>query len=213
MTDPEEKTINYYNQQAKKYYEQTINVDMSPLYEQFLNYLEPQSHILDAGCGSGRDSLYFLEHCYQVTAIDAAKNLAQLAEDLIAQPVLKMKLQDLDYKSKFNGIWACASLLHLQSDKMQQVLKKFAAALVTEGIIYISLQYGEGEEFKNGRFFNYYTEKSWLKLMQEIEELEVLKLWKTDDKREDRSGKRWLNVLLQKKERKVGQKKHPMMVF
>lgn len=213
MTDPEEKTINYYNQQAKKYYEQTINVDMSPLYEQFLNYLEPQSHILDAGCGSGRDSLYFLEHGYQVTAIDAAKNLAQLAEDLIAQPVLKMKLQDLDYKSKFNGIWACASLLHLQSDKMQQVLKKFAAALVTEGIIYISLQYGEGEEFKNGRFFNYYTEKSWLKLMQEIEELEVLKLWKTDDKREDRSGKRWLNVLLQKKERKVGQKKHPMMVF
>ena len=194
----EKSTLNHYNQQAEKYYKQTVNVDLTALYPQFLKYLESKAHILDAGCGSGRDSLYFLEQGYQVTAVDAAKKLAQLAEDLIEQEVLKMRLEELNFNSEFDGIWACASLLHLSNEEIKKVLKNFTQALVAEGIIYISLKYGQQEEFRNGRFFNYHNEESWLNLMEGIEDLTIVELWQTGDLKEDGRDEKWLNVLLQK---------------
>lgn len=194
----ENKTINYYNQHAEEYYKQTVNIDLSYIYQQFLPHLNFPAHILDAGCGSGRDSLFFLEHGYEVTAVDAAENLAQLAADLIGQPVLNMKLQNLDFNSEFDGIWASASLLHLSDSKVKQVLNKFAQALVPGGVIYISLKYGTQEEIKNGRFFNYYTEETWLALVAEIEELEVIKLWQTEDLKNNKRKQLWLNVLLKR---------------
>ncbi|MFO7819361.1 MAG: class I SAM-dependent methyltransferase [Halanaerobacter sp.] len=191
------ETIEYYKKHAAKYYAQTVDVDMSPVYKDFLYYLDTGAHILDAGCGSGRDSLYFLEEGYEITALDAAEELACLAQELLGQKVLKMRLQDLDFKAEFDGIWASASLLHLREEQIKEVLKRFTAALLPQGVVYISLKYGTKEEFKEGRFFNYYREDSFLQLLAEIAGLEVIKLWKTSDA-EKREATTWLNLLLKK---------------
>ena len=192
-----DKTISYYNKHAEEYYNQTVDVDMSDIYDQFLSHLESGAHILDAGCGSGRDSLYFIEQGYQVTAIDAAEELAQLAEDLIGQEVLTMHLEELNFKREFDGIWACASLLHLKSERIKLVLKKFAQALLAQGIIYVSLKAGAGEKITCGRYFNYYTEQEIVNLATAVEQLEVIKVWQTDDRKNSRSPI-WFNLLLQK---------------
>ena len=191
------ETIEYYKKHAAEYYAQTVDVDMTEIYKDFLYYLDKGAHILDAGCGSGRDSLYFLEEGYEITAFDAAEELVSLAQELLGLKVLKMRLQDLDFKAEFDGIWASASLHHLREEQIKEVLKRFTAALFPHGVVYISLKYGSEEEFKSGRFFNYYKEDSILQLLSEIAGLEVIKLWKTSDaeKREDTT---WLNLLLKR---------------
>ena len=193
----ENKTIAYYNQHAQEYYDKTVDIDMTSNYGEFLQYLDFGDHILDAGCGSGRDSQYFIEQGYEVTALDAAQELVDLAEGLLGQEVLQIRLEELDFTAEFDGIWACASLIHLKEDQIKEILRKFSRAVVTDGVIYISFKIGTGEEFKKGRFFNYYNELSCLELIAEIDPLKVVNLWETDDA-EDREDVKWLNLVLRK---------------
>ena len=105
-----ENTLEFYNNNCNQYYESTVAVDLSHIYSKFINELEAKSSILDLGCGSGRDSLYFKSKGYTITAIDGSKNLAQLASKLIGEDVIVSKFEDLELKDKYNGIWACSSL-------------------------------------------------------------------------------------------------------
>ncbi|MDZ7672895.1 MAG: methyltransferase domain-containing protein [Halanaerobiales bacterium] len=192
-------TIEYYNKNAEKYYENTVDVDMSPLYKEFIKHIKENGHILDAGCGSGRDSLYFLKQGYEVTAIDGSKNLSKLSSKLIGQEVKCMKFEDIDYKNKFDGLWACASLLHVKRENMKDILYNFSKALKMNGVLYSSFKYGNKEVYKNGRLFNYYDEESFKNLINKIGNLSIIQLWKTEDLRKNRKNEYWLNTLLKKK--------------
>jgi len=75
--------MDYYDDNADSYVKSTLRVDMQPLYERFLPLLPAQAHILDAGCGSGRDAKCFIQNGYQVTAFDASVKIAALAEKVI----------------------------------------------------------------------------------------------------------------------------------
>ena len=193
-------TIEYYNKNADKYYENTVNVDMSPLYKEFLKHIKDQGHILDAGCGSGRDSLYFLKQGYEVTAMDGSKKLSQLSSELLDQEVKCMKFEDINYENKFDGIWACASLLHVKRENMESIFSKLINSLKTKGILYSSFKYGNKEVFRSGRLFNYYNEESFKNLVNKFESLSIIKLWKTEDLRKNRENEYWLNTLLIKNE-------------
>src|SRR6056297_2329178 len=133
---------------------------MSPLYKEFLKHIKDQGHILDAGCGSGRDSLYFLKQGYEVTAMDGSKKLSQLSSELLDQEVKCMKFEDINYENKFDGIWACASLLHVKRENMESIFSKLINALKPKGVLYSSFKYGNKEVFRSGRLFNYYNEES-----------------------------------------------------
>ncbi len=121
--------MNYYESNAKAFVESTRLVDMQPLYQRFLPLLPKQAHILDAGCGSGRDAKQFIEQGYKVNAFDASRKIAALAEKEIEQPVLIQRLQDIQYQNQFDGIWACASLLHVPAKELPDVLHRLALAL------------------------------------------------------------------------------------
>ncbi|MBM7623170.1 class I SAM-dependent methyltransferase [Sporohalobacter salinus] len=192
-------TIDYYNKYAEKYYENTVKVDMTFIYQEFLAYVKEGGHILDLGCGSGRDSLYFLNYNYQVTAIDGSKELVRLSSQLLGQEVLHIKFSEVEFTSEFDGIWACASLLHVSKEKIESVLSRLAIALVKNGIMYISFKYGDQEiKRDDGRLFNYYDGNSFLKLKKKIKRLEIIKRWKTIDARKDKKDEYWFNVLLKK---------------
>lgn len=192
------QTVEYYNAKAREFYESTVNVDMSEHYRVFLDLLPPGGRILDAGCGSGRDSLYFINLGFQVTAIDASPVLAELSSKLIGQPVAVLRFQDLNFDAEFDGIWACASLLHVPRREMDDVLSRLTRALKPNGLLYASFKYGDGEGERNGRFFNDYNEQSFQNLLREHPNLQTVSSWVSNDARPERAGEKWLNVLVRR---------------
>lgn len=193
-----DKTVEYYNTMAQEFYESTVNVDMTEHYQDFLRLIPEGGKILDAGCGSGRDSLYFLDHGYRVTAIDASPALAQLSSKLIGQPVTVLHFQDLEFVEEFDGIWACASLLHIRRSQIHDVLYRLTRALKPDGALYASFKYGEGEGERKGRFFSNYDERSFQALLDKHPTLQLVSTWVSSDIRPDRAGEKWLNVVMRK---------------
>ncbi len=133
--------MDYYENNAEDFVESTLLVDMLPLYQHFLPLLPEQAHILDAGCGSGRDARYFIEQGCEITAFDASTRIAALAEDVIGQAVYVERLQDIQYNNQFDGIWACASLLHVPAMELVDVFRRLSYALKPNGLIYCSFKY------------------------------------------------------------------------
>ena len=191
-------TINYYNENAKLFIAGTANVDFAKIQEAFLMSLLPQATILDFGCGSGRDTKYFLERGYKVDAIDGSNELCKLASEYTGINVKHMLFQELTDVEKYDGIWACASILHAKKTELSEILRKMCNATKKNGIIYASFKYGDFEGERNGRYFTDMTEESMLELLTYIPELKVENQWITGDVREGRGDERWLNMILRK---------------
>jgi len=191
-------TVEYYNKNARKYYDSTVNIDLESLYSPFLELIPPSGRILDAGCGSGRDSLYFMKKGYDVVAIDASEELVGFASTLLGNAVLNMSFQEVEFIEEFDGIWACGSLLHVPKNEIKKVISRLSRALRRCGIIYASFKYGSGERLQEGRVFNDYDEDSLASLIKHNLSLETVRMWKTEDVRADRKGEYWLNVLIKK---------------
>jgi SAM-dependent methyltransferase len=191
-------TSGYYDQNAQKYVQDTLALDLSNLYEPFLELIPSKGRILDAGCGSGRDTLYFREKGFTVLPFDSSTEIVRIASEIIGDTVLMMSFQELEFKDEFDGIWACSSLLHVPKAEMDDVMERISRALKTGGILYTSFKYGSGEIISGLRMFNNYTEESFSLLIKKHPSLRIEKIWKTEDVRPDRNGEFWLNALLEK---------------
>ena len=193
-----EGIIDYYNQNAKNFIENTRNVDMHLTQDKFLQLLDPQSFILDFGCGSGRDTKYFMEKGYHVTATDGSAELCRLASAFTGIEVKEMLFQELDDINKYDGIWACFSILHLPKKELFPVIRKMCAALKSAGVIYTSFKYSDFEGERNGRYFTDFTEDTFREFIQDIPELMIEDHWITGDVRPGRGDEKWLNLILRK---------------
>lgn len=162
-------TLKYYDDNANEYYEQTVNGDMSEVYKRFLMLLPDKAYILDFGCGSGRDSKYFLEHGYTVTAIDGSGKLCDLASKYIGQKVECMRFEELKDKDKYDGIWACSSILHVERENLPDILRKMLTALKEEGVMFASFKKGDKCEVIDGKYYNYLTKELFEKLLHEAD--------------------------------------------
>ena len=191
-------TIDYYNQNAKNFIENTQNVDMHLAQDKFLQLLDTQSSILDFGCGSGRDTKYFLEKGYHVTATDGSAELCRLASAFTGIVVKEMLFQELDDINKYDGIWACSSILHLPKKELLSVLQKMCIALKSAGVIYTSFKYGDFEGERNGRYFTDFTEDTFREFIKDIPELTIEDHWITSDVRPGRGNEKWLNLIIRK---------------
>lgn len=191
-------TIDYYNQNAKNFIENTQNVDMHLAQDKFLQLLDSQSSILDFGCGSGRDTKYFLEKGYHVTATDGSAELCKLASAFTGIEVKEMLFQELDAINKYDGIWACSSILHLPKKELFPVLRKMCIALKSAGVIYSSFKYGDFEGERNGRYFTDFTEDTFRDFIKDISELTIEDHWITSDVRPGRGNEKWLNLIIRK---------------
>lgn len=191
-------TINYYNLNAKNFIENTQNADMHLAQETFLKLLPGSASILDFGCGSGRDTKYFLEKGYQVEATDGSSELCKLASAFTGIEVKEMLFQDLDASGKYEGIWACSSILHLPKQELLHVIRKMCIALKDNGVIYTSFKYSNFEGERNGRYFTDFTEDTFDKFIKVIPELTIEEEWITSDVRPERGEEKWLNLILRK---------------
>ena len=193
-----DKTLDYYNQNAETFVANTVSVDFKQTQDKFINRLETGNYILDFGCGSGRDTKYFLEAGLRVDAIDGSKELCKIASEYTGIEVKRMLFQELDIDSKYDGIWACSSILHLPKNDLKLVLRKINTALKKKGIVYTSFKYGEFEGERNGRYFTDFTIETFKEFIQDIRDLKLDEYWITGDVRPGRGEEKWLNIILQK---------------
>lgn len=192
-------TLSYYNNNAKKFAISTQTVDFEDTQKKYLGKTQVGAHLLDFGCGSGRDTKYFLDHGYTVDAIDGSEEMCKLATEYTGIQVKRMLFQELDEQEKYNGIWACSSILHLPIEELESVLNKMSAALKPQGIIYTSFKYGTFKGERNGRYFTDMTEETFAALLKKLPTLSLEEQWITSDVRPGRGNEKWLNLILRKK--------------
>ena len=191
------KMENFYDLNAKEFFENTVNVDMSPHYKEFLKMIPKNGNILDAGCGSGRDTFMFKSFGYNVTALDGSEEMCKLAREYTGTEVLCLQFQEIEFEPIFDGIWALASLLHVPSNEIKNILNRLKNSLKPNGVIYASFKYGDFEGERNGRFFNDFTEDTVRELFIEIG-FEINKIWISNDARKGRENEKWVNILVSK---------------
>lgn len=190
-------TIEYYNNHASQFIENTLYVDMESLYQPFCEHLALDAVILDLGCGSGRDSLAFKNKGYIVDAIDYSEELVKQAKTLTGIHVRHESFYDLSESNQYDGIWACASLLHCDREKLLDILNRIHQALRRGGVCYMSFKYGKTNREKDGRVFTDLDEYQAKELLNQLPGILLLQQWITLDKRPDRQEK-WLNLLWKK---------------
>lgn len=192
------KTLEYYNKNADNFAKTTINVDFYETQNRFSTLLPEHGYILDFGCGSGRDTKYFLDQGFYVDATDGSEEMCHIASNYTGIQVRRMLFEELDENKKYDGIWACSSILHLPKNELKAVFMKMFKALKDDGIIYTSFKYGDFEGERNGRYFTDFTEKTFEEFVDEIDNLQLKEEWITGDVRPGRGEEKWLNVILQK---------------
>lgn len=189
-----DNNIEYYNNYAASFIAGTQNVDMSLWRDKFESNVTDGGRVLDAGCGSGRDSKTFIQHGFSVVAFDASREMCKAASELIGQEVWQMKFQEIAFDEEFDGIWACASLLHVPYEELPSVMTKLHKALKPSGVIYVSYKYGDSKMTKGERTFSNFTETTVEKMLNEAG-FEVIECGITGDVREGRGNEKWVNVI------------------
>ena len=190
------ETLHYYDKNAGAFANGTADIEFSEMQDMFLAELKEGASILDFGCGSGRDTRYFLQKGYRVTALDGSAELCRIAEEKTGISVIQMDFNDFDEQDKYDGIWACSSILHLPKRELKNVLVHMEKALHNDGIIYTSFKYGDFSGMRNGRYFTDFTEDIFKMFVADMEQLVIEKLWITDDVRPGRQDEKWLNTIL-----------------
>lgn len=200
-------TISHYRDHANAYANATRDVDMSPVRARFLAHLPPGAWVLDAGCGSGRDAAAFQLAGHSVAAFDASPELARLASEYTGLPVCVADFLNLSEATplgvpagtRFDGIWACASLLHVAEADQAQAWARLWAWLAPGGVVYASYKLGEGERVDElGRPFTDATEerlRAWLHPLPGVTQVHT---WASADRRQGET-QCWLNALVQRK--------------
>ena len=187
--------MNYYNKHAKEYIDNTNNVYMKEYYDIFESYIDSNAKILDIGFGSGRDSLYFKNKGYNVYSIDNVKEFCNYAKSIGLDNVYCISIEDINYINEFDAIWACASLLHIELNKLEYVFNKCYKALKDNGVMYVSFKYGTFEGVIDDRYFTYLNEDSFNNIIKNTDFKIDKMLIKEDLLNRDI---KWLNAILKK---------------
>lgn len=188
----------YYEHHADLFLSTTKDIDMEKQYRMFLPHLKAGAHILDAGCGSGRDSLAFLSLGFHVDAFDLSPAMVDAAKALTGLPVRCLSFQQMDYEREFDGIWACASLLHVPRAELLAVFDLLNRALKESGILYCSFKLRETDFSQDDRSFTCFTADSFQSFLAQIPAFTLLSLEQSADVRKGREEELWLNAVLRK---------------
>lgn len=188
-------TMEFYDTHAGEYFDRTVSADLSALYTRFLRRVKPGGVILDAGSGSGRDLKALRNRGFQALGIDASRELARLASQYSGAECLTVRFEDIEFRNKFDGIWACASLLHISKHTILRVLHRLYRSLHSHGALFASVRLGQGEATTDdGRFFAYYTSQEFCSFLEKAGFL-IEDLWVSRDTLPGRESVEWINVI------------------
>ena len=192
-------TIEYFNEKAQKCFDDAFTITERTNQDRFLSYLKPGAHILDFGCGSGRDSRYFIDKGFEVTCTDGSENMAKLAEEYLGIPVHVMEFNDLHDEDAYDGIFASASIMHIEYKEIEELFPKMIRAMKKGGILYVSFKYGDNDGFLGKRYYTYMNEERFARLTEPFTELEVITSGIFGNEHPGQMDFRWLYAILRKK--------------
>jgi len=189
----------YYDANAEEYSAATLQIDMNALRSRFLSNVPPCARILDAGCGSGRDTVAFLRRGYSVAAFDASAKMAGCASRYTGQRCAVLRFQDMAFEREFDAVWSCAALLHVPKSEMSDVLDRMVRALKPGGVAYFSFIEGNDEHASSdGRFYNSYTAESLRELLHYVGGVREVDCWTSFGDPDSPRQAPWLNMIIQR---------------
>jgi len=191
-----ESTHDYYEHKAEQYFLNTINLDMKFLHKRFLEHVPRGGRILDAGSGSGRDTLAFIQQGFHVEAFDASVKLASMSSNITKNKTKVMTFLDVCEVERYDGIWACASLLHIPSGELANIFNLLKRALKKGGAIYVSFQYGTSERTaSDGRYFSDMDEQKLKRIINKESQLLLKEIWRSKGIKHFSKDEVWLNAI------------------
>lgn len=206
-------TIKWYDQNAQQYSQATKVTYSQEAIDKFIGLLPKGAKVLDAGCASGRDSALLTDKRCRVTGIDLSRGLIEIAKreypniNFIHGSFLELPFDDEDY----DGVWANASLLHLETDNdVRKALKEFSRVLKKNGILHILVKAQTGKEktaivkdslSNHDRFFQYFKAPELEELIIEsgFEKIYLEQYRETDKNPKGRPEVKWIWLLARKR--------------
>ncbi len=199
-TELSESTNDFYESHAREYFDRTVSANLSSVYDQFLKFVTPNGRILDLGCGSGRDLKAMRDRGFKPVGIDASLSLAKLAAEFSGAHCLTMRFEDFEVEQPFDAVWACASLIHIPKTNLSSILNRIYDALISGGMLFVSVKVGDGEELlPDGRFFAYYTPPE-LEFSLSKAGFAIDYSWISSDSLRPAQDIRWLNIIAHREE-------------
>jgi len=201
-------SINYYEENANQFIEDTFYADMSATYALFTKYLKSGATILDIGCGSGRDSNYFFSQGYDVYAHDGSEAMTAHTKKFLGEKVAVAKFSEFELfqlfgkNIMFDGLWACASLIHVGEEDLVNIVNKYTLYLNSEGVFFLSFKLRSENHEKDGRHFTNFTREKLKTFVAECDGLEIVELLETTDVRAGREDEGWISVVVKKRSEK-----------
>ena len=192
----QDTTLSWYRDNAIQYAEETRNSLVLDALWEFLSRMKEGGTILDYGSGSGRDSAYFLDKGFSVDSLDGSAEMKAQAERLFGIKVKLSSFLSLEEKEKYDGIWAQASILHLEEHDLRVALTLIERALKRDGVFYSSFRKGEEDGYEKGRWYTNMTERRFLSFLPAS--LYVEKIWESQDVRPG-VNRTWLSIICRKK--------------
>jgi 2-polyprenyl-3-methyl-5-hydroxy-6-metoxy-1,4-benzoquinol methylase len=188
-------SVGYYDDNADRFFRDTVNADMGALQRRFAELLPTGGRVLDAGCGSGRDAKAFASMGFNVVAFDASAEMVRRARAYTGLEVLQITFAEMSWQGEFDGVWASASLLHVPRAQMVEICRRLRDAIVPNGLLYFSFKHGTAERFVGGRTFTDMDEASVRELVAQVNGLSMIESWMTADVRPGRVAEAWVNCL------------------
>ena len=192
----QDTTLSWYRENAIQYAEETRNSLVLDALWEFLSRMKEGGTILDYGSGSGRDSAYFINKGFSVDSLDGSAEMKAQAERLFGIKVKLASFLSLEEKDKYDGIWAQASILHLEEHDLRVALTLIERALKRDGVFYSSFRKGEEDGYEKGRWYTNMTERRFLSFLPAS--LYVEKIWESQDVRPG-VNRTWLSIICRKK--------------
>lgn len=184
-------TLDFYDSEAERYAALTLSADVSDVRDRFIMMLPRGASVLDLGCGSGRDTFAFSRLGFEVTPVDGSRGMCAQAERYTGMKVRNLLFEDLDYEEEFDGVWAHASLLHVSSADLPQVLSLVRRSLKKGGMFFTCFKKGDFEGEREGRMYTDMTSESLRELLEDCG-FSVKEVW---ERTAAETGVEWVNAL------------------
>ena len=148
MTNKLSETVGTYEKDVDRYVKKLEFPLPKKELDDFINLLKGKD-VLDAGCGAGRDSKYFVEKGLNVKGIDLSENMLAAASKRVDSNFSIGDVRRTNFPDQFfDGVWCYNTFLHLDKKDLRTTIAEFKRVLKNEGILFVATKYGEGEVVK-----------------------------------------------------------------